>query len=147
MIIDERISMSLADKVDVWLDFLQEQSNDEEGIEYTRLVLEYGCSLVDYRYEIRKPNEANVDIEGIGGSYETVDRSDPPNIDYIDAFGSGERIVYTTYSNITGVRYLYEQNQIGVNRSGGEGWHYYDYSKIIKNKYTHFGWRYDTDVY
>lgn len=47
MIIDERISMSLADKVDVWLDFLQEQSNDEEGIEYTRLVLEYGCSLVD----------------------------------------------------------------------------------------------------
>jgi len=142
MIIDERISMSLADKVEVWLDFLQEQSNDEEGIEYTRLVLEYGCSLVDYRYEIRKPNEANVDVEGVGSSYDVIDRVGDILIDYIEALGNGEFLAGRI--DCEGVRNIYEQNKY---RSIGNGWHYYNSTKIIRDKHYKFGWRYPINVY
>lgn len=144
MIIDERISMSLADKVEVWLDFLQEQSNDEEGIEYTRLVLEYGCSLVDYNHEIRKHNESNVDIEGAGSSYDIIDRVGYI-IDYVEALGNGELNRWYSFEqhsageiDYKGVRNIYIM---------GNGWYEYDYSKVIKNKYTHFGWRYGTHIY
>lgn len=43
MIINEQISQALANNYEVWLDYLQEISSNEDDIEYTRTVLEYAC--------------------------------------------------------------------------------------------------------
>jgi len=60
MFIDEKISCQLAEKPDIWLDYLQEISNSEDDIEYTRTVLEYGYGpefgcFSDYQYTIICP--------------------------------------------------------------------------------------------
>lgn len=165
MFIDEKISCQLAEKPEIWLDYLQENTNDEDSIEYTRIVLENNYCSVCVKQELRLSyNESNIDKDGIGSAYEefpipeyVIERIgiEDYNETETEAYGNGN----TYQDNVRGIDSLYEAQPFrDITRNNndfytlrdifnGKGNGSYDYphvGKLISNLYC---WGQATVIY
>lgn len=150
--IDEKISCQLAEKPEIWLDYLQEISNDEDSIEYTRIVLENNYCSVCIKQELRLSyNESNIDKDGIGSAYEefpipeyVIERIgiEDYNETETEAYGNGN----AHPTEVRGVNSLYEGQKF-INIITGKGSGSYRYPELNQTVIDLFGWTYPTDIY